>query len=150
MLIILRDKKTSHFAPAMACSECTTWRRSSEGDLHSGAFKAAFNCLCIELYSWACIHQKLKSNVTFSSLTNSPSFRCHSTQKSGNQENAEWFFIMCWKMSAGLKCQSKRENKKEEKEGTRKRRQITYQVAVNEYQMKCNGHLRDNIGKMNN
>lgn len=74
-------------------------------------FKAAFNCFCIELYSRACIHQKLKSNVTFSSFTKSTSFRCHSTQKSGNQENAEWFFIMCWKMPAGWKCQSKREQK---------------------------------------
>lgn len=41
-----------------------------------------------------------------------------------------------------------KENKNEEKEGTTKRRQITYQVAVNEYQMKYNGqHLRDDIGE---
>ena len=75
-------------------------------------FKTACNCFCIELYSWMCIHQRMKSNVTFSSFTKSTSIRCHSTQKWGNQEKAELVFIMCWKRSEALKCQSKKKKEK--------------------------------------
>lgn len=115
---------------AMFCSEYNTWGISSEGYSGYVLFKTAFNCFCIELYSWMCIHQRMKSNVTFLSFTKSTSIRCHSIQKWGNQEKAELFFIMCWKMSAGLKCQSIKKKKKKKM----KRKWITFQMFINAHE----------------
>lgn len=132
LLIILSDKKTCLFNTRSALT-CFTLN-ATPGEHHPRVtfamvlFRTAFNCLCIELYSWMCIHQRMKSNVTFSSCTKSTSIRCHSTQKWGNQEKAELVFIMCWKMPAGLKCQSKTKKKI-----IMKRKWISLQMVINEY-----------------
>lgn len=120
LLIILRDKKTCLFnirtgLPCFALNT-TPGKYHARVSLVTVLFKAAFNCFCIELYYWMRIHQRMKSNVTFSSFTKSTCIGCHSIQKWGNQKKAEMFFIMCWKMSAGLKCQSKQKKKKEKDE----------------------------------
>lgn len=135
LLIILRDKKPCPFntrngLPCFALN-ATPGERHLRVTLVMVLFKTAFNCFCIELYSWVCIYQRMKSNVTFSSFTKSTSIRCHSTQKWGDQKKAELVFIMCWKMSAGLKCQSKRKKKKKKQ---MKRKWITLQMVINEYE----------------
>lgn len=135
LLIILRDKKPCPFntrsgLPCFALN-ATPGEHHLRVTLVMVLFKTAFDCFCIELYSGVCIHQRMKSNVTFSSFTKSASIRCHSAQKWGDQKKAELVFIMCWKMSAGLKCQSKKKKKKKKKQ--MKRKWITLQMVINEY-----------------
>ena len=100
LLIILRDKRVylvniRNGLPGFALN-------TTPGEYHLRVTlvmvlcKTSFNCFCIELYSWTCIHQGMRSNVTFSSFTKSTSIRCHSIQKFGNQEKAE-LFSLCMK-----------------------------------------------------